>query len=257
MKKIVAIIGSPRKGETLKAVQRLEQEMQKHGEVEFEYVMLSQVALRDCTGCHNCILKGKETCREAEKVQALFDKMAAADAVVLASPVYNQGVTAIMKKFLDYFTYLWHRPALFGVKFIGVSSGGGMFKGTFQTMKENVSSWGGTWLGELGVPHYEALTEKFRAKADKAAVKKAAQFWAALGDKNLPKPTLGKLMGFRMWRMNAVFGEADRAHWTEKGWLDKKCRYYYDTKINPFANVLAAVLMGIARQVMRGIYVGY
>lgn len=257
MKKIVAIIGSPRKGDTLHAAQRLEQEMKQHGEVEFEYVMLSQVAFKDCTGCHNCIMKGRETCREAEKVQMLLEKMLAADAVVLASPVYNQNVTAIMKKFLDYFTFLWHRPAMFGIRFIGVAAGGGMFKGTFQTMKENVASWGGIWLGGLGVPHYDALTAKFRKKLDRDIAKAAAKYSKALETKALPRPTLAQMMSFRMWRMNAVFGEADRAHWAEKGWLDKKCHYYYDTKINPLTNALAAAIMGIARQVMRGIYVGY
>jgi multimeric flavodoxin WrbA len=259
MKRILAIIGSPRKGDTVAAVQRLEQELKKLGEVEMEYLMLMDVGLRDCLGCHNCFMKGQETCREAAKVKELQERMLAADAVILASPTYNQGVTGIMKKFLDYFTFLWHRPGMFGVPFFGVATGGGMFGGVFKTMKSNVDSWGGTWAGTLGVPHYDALTKKYKTRLDQDFTGKAALLMKVMDEKELPKPTLGRLMSFRMWKMNAAqgFSPRDAAHWTEKGWLDPKCRYYYSAKINPLANAAAAAVMGIARRVMRSIYVGY
>ena len=257
--KFIAIIGSPRKGDTLEAVRRLEAEMKKHGSAEFEYVMLSQVALRDCTGCHNCIMKGRETCREAEKIRELQEKIVSADAVILASPVYNQGVTAIMKKFLDYFTFLWHRPELFGVKFFGVAAGGGMFKEVFQTMKSNVLSWGGQWLGSLGTPHYDALTSKFKTKVDKDFAKQAAFLMKAAAVKELPRPTVARLMSFRMWQMNAAlaFSPADREHWEARGWLARGCRYFYPARVNPIANAMAVAAVGIARRFLRGIYVGY
>ena len=38
MKKILAIIGSPRKGETLKAVQRFEKELKKLSDVEMRSI---------------------------------------------------------------------------------------------------------------------------------------------------------------------------------------------------------------------------
>ena len=74
MKKFLAIIGSPHKGETFKAVQRFEQELKKISEAEVEYIMLSEVGLRDCLGCHNCFMKGEENCREAAKVQEILQK---------------------------------------------------------------------------------------------------------------------------------------------------------------------------------------
>jgi multimeric flavodoxin WrbA len=259
MKRIVAIIGSPHKGETVLAVQRLEQEMKKLGETEMEVILLTDIAFKDCLGCHACFMKGAQYCPEAAKVRALQDKMLSADAVLLASPTYNQEVTALMKKFLDYFTFLWHRPELFGVKFFGLATGGGMFGGVFATMKRSVESWGGTWLGTLGVPHYESLTAKFKGKLDRDFAKKAALLMKAMKSKPLPRPTLGRLMSFRMWRMNAGvgFSAADVEHWTAKGWLAPGCRYYYKTTINPLANAVAAAAMGLMRRIMRGIYVGY
>jgi multimeric flavodoxin WrbA len=259
MKHIVAIVGSPRKGETYRAVQRLEEEMKKLGEVRVEVVMLADIALKDCLGCNNCIMRSERTCHEAGRVKALQDKMLSADAVVLASPAYNQNVTSVMKKFLDYFTFLWHRPAMFGVRFFGVATGGGMFRDVFKTLRQNVESWGGIWAGSLGVPHYESLTPKYRKKQDGDFARQAARLMRAAGRKDLPAPTLGRLMGFRMWRMNAALGfcPPDREYWQRMGWLDGKRKYFYDAPVNPAANALAAAAMAAARRFLRGVYAGY
>lgn len=259
MKKVLAVIGSPRKGETLKAVKRFEEELNKHEEVLVEYIMLGSYGLSDCTGCHNCISKGSEYCRESLKVRELQDKMQQADGVILATPVYNQHVTALMKKFMDYYTFLWHRPAMFGVRFMGISSGGGMFKPVFKYLKMNVENWGGVWTGSLGVPHYEALTEKYRKKADDDIKSKASDFLKAISAKYLPRPSLGKLLWFGMWKMNAIAAKneikKDYEHWTETGWFDMD--YYYDTEVGFVKSIISATAVSIARRIMRRVYVGY
>lgn len=259
MKKVLAVIGSPRKGETYKAVQRFEEELKKMIEVEFEYIMLSKVGLADCTGCHNCIVKGQEYCHEAAKVKELQEKMLAADGVILATPVYNQHVTAIMKKFLDYFTFLWHRPAMFGVKVFGIASGGGMFDPVFKFLSMNSANWGAQWVGQLGVPHYESLTDKYKGKMDRNLDKKVSEFILALNDKSLPRPSIGRLIWFNMWKMTAEASKThtvkDFEHWTDTGWFRKD--YYYDTRVNPVSNAAARLVIRLMRAFMRKIYVGY
>lgn len=259
MKKILAIIGSPRKGETYNAVKRFEETLNEREKVEMEYVMLSQVGFSDCAGCHNCILKGRRFCKENQKVTELYDKMQAADAIILASPVYNQSVTAIMKKFLDYFTFLWHRPEMFGKKFFGISSGGGMFKDTFKMLKSNVKSWVGTWTGELGVPHYESLKPKFRKECDEDFGKKAALLISAIEDKNPQSPDFGQLMMFNIWKMNAVAckdsNPVDFAWWTDKNLFDKS--FYYPVKIGFFKKLASGMATFFAKSFMRKVYVGY
>lgn len=259
MKKILAVIGSPRKGETLKAVLKFEDELKKIEAVEVDYVMLGDLKLADCTGCHQCFLKGQEFCRESQKVKEMQDKMLAADAVILATPVYNQHVTALMKKFLDYFTFMWHRPAMFGVKFFGISSGGGVFGSIFKFLKSNVTSWGGIWEGELGVPHYESLTSKYKAKCDADFQKKAGQLLRAIKEKKLSKPAFGRLMMFNVWKMNAEAckdsNPADYAWWTEHDFFNK--RFYYESKIGFFKRLLLRLVTGMARSFMRKVYVGY
>lgn len=259
MKKVLAIIGSPRKGDTYNAVKRYEEEMNRHEEVCVDYLMLSEYGLVDCTGCHNCIMRGREFCRENRKIKELTDKMREADGVILATPVYNQHVTALMKKFMDYMTFLWHRPELFGVKFLGISSGGGMFGPVFKYVKMNVKSWGGTWVDGIGFLHDESLTDTFRNKHDKDVRKMAEKFLNAMEIKDFPKPTLGRLMMFNVWKMNAVAAKdmvvKDFEHWTETNWFNMD--YYYKTRIGMHKKLAVFLLVKLMRSFMRKVYKGY
>jgi multimeric flavodoxin WrbA len=259
MKKIIVLMGSPRKGETYKAVQKFEEELKMIEPIEMETVFLNKIGFPDCLGCHNCILKGEGTCYQAEKVKGLVDKINNADGVIMATPVYNQHVTAIMKKFLDYLTFLWHRPAMFGKVFMGISSGGGMFKDVFKFLKSNVESWGGVWAEEFGVPHYDALTPKFQAKVDKDFPKKARSFMMAMNSKDLPSPSINRLMMFNIWKMNAIAckgsNPADFAYWTKNSWLEKD--YYYNTKIGPIKGIFVKFAVMMAKSFMKKVYVGY
>lgn len=259
MKKLLVIVGSPRKGETYHAIEKFEATLKKYAEVEVEYIMLSKIGLLDCTGCHNCIMKGHTLCRESAKVQELVDKMKSADAVVLASPVYNQHVTALMKKFLDYLSYLWHRPEMFGVNFLGISSGGGRFGEVFKFLKSNVQSWGGTWIGSLGVPHYEDLTPKYKAKSDQDFEKKAQLLLTAMERKALPAPTFMQLMMFNVWKMNARACKssipADYDYWKNKELFDKP--YYYKTRIGIFKRLSVKLINAISKGMMKKIYKTY
>ncbi len=260
MKKVLAIIGSPRKGETFKALKRYEECLNKVEPVEMEIIFLHQMELPDCLGCHRCFLEGENKCYQAGKISLLYEKMVQADGIILATPVYNQHVTALMKKFLDYLTFLWHRPALFGKLFFGLSSGGGMFKDVFKFLKSNVESWGGFWAGELGVPHLESLTPKYQKKVDQDFCEKAQLFIKAIDKgQSLPRPGIGQLMMFNIWKMNAVAckesNPTDFQYWTEHGYFDKD--YYYPTRINWVKKVIVKLMTAMARGFMRKVYVGY
>jgi multimeric flavodoxin WrbA len=54
--KILTIMGSPRKGNTYRAVRRIEENMKAMGDVEFEYLWLKDAGLAECKGCTVCFL---------------------------------------------------------------------------------------------------------------------------------------------------------------------------------------------------------
>jgi multimeric flavodoxin WrbA len=53
--KILTIRGSPRKGNTYRAVRRIEENLKAMGDVQFEYLWLKDAGLADCKGCTVCL----------------------------------------------------------------------------------------------------------------------------------------------------------------------------------------------------------
>ncbi len=50
--KVLAILGSPRKGNSYRVTQQVEAALRKRGEVAFDYLWLRDVNLRPCRGCY-------------------------------------------------------------------------------------------------------------------------------------------------------------------------------------------------------------
>lgn len=59
--KILVIFGSPRKKNSYLVIKALETEMQKLGEIEFEYIFLKDLSLATCIGCHSCLFMEKKS----------------------------------------------------------------------------------------------------------------------------------------------------------------------------------------------------
>ena len=97
--KVVGINGSHRAGKsTSKLLQRALSVFEGAG-WETELVELSRLDIEFCAGCNSCLM-GKPCPllgREGDDAQAIFDSIAAANAVILASPNYFENVSARMK----------------------------------------------------------------------------------------------------------------------------------------------------------------
>jgi multimeric flavodoxin WrbA len=103
MKKVLGIVGSPRKqGNTHLLVSGILEGARAAG-AETEEVLLGGLNIRECIGCHAC-WSGRP-CSRNDDMNALFPKIAAADAYVFGTPVYWYGPTALMKCFIDRFVY--------------------------------------------------------------------------------------------------------------------------------------------------------
>ena len=66
---------------------------------ETSYIWLGDKSLRDCRACYGCVQA--KHCVVEDDFPAIFDEMARADAILLATPVYHASMTAEMKALLD------------------------------------------------------------------------------------------------------------------------------------------------------------
>jgi len=259
MKKILVVMGSPRKGESYKVLQKIETLLQGMGEVSIETLWLKDVNFGQCRGCHACIKLGEQKCPLKDDMLAVEAKLLAADGLILATPVYSQQVSFLMKIFLDRYSYMWHRPRMFGKFVMGVAAGGGQFGSTLGYLKECVEAWGCTWVGGLGAAHPDALQPKMRAKLEKDIEKNARRFYDAVESGRVPTPGLGRMVWFRMWRINARACQKDNPtdfrYWSEKGWFEQE---YYTAQRLPLINrLLARAIEPLLLRFMRSVYVGY
>ncbi|MDD1686227.1 flavodoxin family protein [Methanoregula sp.] len=72
-----------------------------------EKVVLKDLDYSACRGCNACHKDGE--CIVKDDAIPLFERMMAADCVVVASPIYSMGITAQLKGFIDRGQFLWAR----------------------------------------------------------------------------------------------------------------------------------------------------
>lgn len=103
--KILGLAGSPRRrGNTERLLDSaLEGAGDKRAEVEKVVLATQRVEL--CNSCFQCTRTGQ--CILHDDVESLYPRLQAADAVILASPVYFRGVTAQAKAVIDRCLPLW------------------------------------------------------------------------------------------------------------------------------------------------------
>jgi multimeric flavodoxin WrbA len=106
---IVAVNGSPHAGagNTALMLAMIADALDRLG-MRLDVIHLSDHAIEYCVGCGYCLENG--TCWMPDDHAAIVGRLLAADAVILASPVYFFHVTAQMKTFLDRSLALGHKP---------------------------------------------------------------------------------------------------------------------------------------------------
>ncbi len=172
--KVLAIIGSPRKGHTYHIVQQIEQQLMQTAGMQFEYVFLSQLNLQPCRGCYVCQSRGEQYCPLKDDLSGLIQKMKAADGVIFASPVYTANVPALVKNLMDRMAFAAHRPAFLGKPAMLVATAS---SGTADTLK--ILGWfrytGFQIVARLGIPVWPSPRTRWTGEeARERKIKKAA-----------------------------------------------------------------------------------
>lgn len=189
-----------------------------------------------CKGCISCLLKGENTCKDAEYIEKIEKSLLDADLIVMTSPAYVYHVTGAMKAFLDHFAYRWipHRPApeMFGKRAVIITQclGAGA-KSTAKDIKHSLSWWG---ISKIGIFTdslmsdivWERLSEKKKAKLT-SKIEKLSQSFVHIDYKKPAHTNLITKIKFLFCRMmqqslhknNPEY--LDGKYWAEQGWLGK------------------------------------
>ena len=130
--KAVAINGSPRKGGNTQILLKKVLAPLAAAGWETEFVQLGGAPIRGCQACYQCFKKKNSRCSQKDDFfNPCFEKMAAADAIILGSPTYFTDVSADMKALLD-------RAGLVAL------ANGGLFRGKIGAAVVAVRRGGGT-----------------------------------------------------------------------------------------------------------------
>ena len=108
MKKIVALLGSPRANGNSSAIAGRFMESAKIYGGETKTYSLNKLNFRGCQACMMC-KKKLDRCALKDDLEPVLDDIRDADVLVLATPVYFADITAQMKMFIDR-TYSYYVP---------------------------------------------------------------------------------------------------------------------------------------------------
>lgn len=100
MSRIAVLIGSPRKGgntETL-AQSFIEGAKKNH---DVEVISVSRTKINGCTGCNYCYKDSDHRCVQKDGMQEVYEKLAHAEIIVIATPVFFYGVSSQLKCLID------------------------------------------------------------------------------------------------------------------------------------------------------------
>jgi multimeric flavodoxin WrbA len=141
--RILVITGSPYRGNSLQARQRIEEGLTKLGDIAFDYVQLREVDPESCRGCFLCFIKGEEHCPLQDDKAMIGHKLEEADGVIFVSPVYSMHVSYLFKQFVDRFAHVFHRPRYGGKVALTVAVAGSIgLKETGKALQDVATAWG-------------------------------------------------------------------------------------------------------------------
>ncbi len=255
MKKIAVFMGSARKKTTYEAVREFEKRMKTLGEYEFDDIYLNEYNLGFCNGCKVCFDKGEALCPLKDDRDVLIEKMERSDGVVFASPNYAFHVSARMKNLLDRCAFIYHRPRFFGKRLTVIITQGMFGGGDIRKFLENAGkNFGFSVVKGSVVNTLEPMTERQKEKIGIEMRKLAIRYHTALQRSELPKPSLLRLIMFRITRTMLQSMRVklyDYAYYLEKGWFGSD--YYYDTRISFVKKAIARVSDRFGRMIAKNI----
>ena len=237
--KLLAICGSPRKGNTSHALGQIRDAFPG---IDFEILHLADLDFKPCKGCYACVLKGESKCPLKDDRDRILGKMAQADGFILASPVYSHMVSALIKNLFERFGYLAHRPRFFNKFAISmVTCSGYGAEDALKYMDKMLSAFGCNLAPSLELQFRPGnMPEKNTAlnmEKSKQAVKTLTEK-IERGERK--KPSLKQIIPFNIFKyvskLDQELMKADHEYYKDKG------DYYYEANIPFYVKIPAKKL---------------
>lgn len=107
MTQVLAIYGSPRqKSNSSQLVESILRGIRSiQGDVAIQHVFLREMEIKHCTACDGC--HRKAGCVIRDDMQELYPAFDRADLVIVASPIYFNSVSALLKSMVDRCQAIW------------------------------------------------------------------------------------------------------------------------------------------------------
>lgn len=237
--KVLAICGSPHKGNTFEILDKLRF---SKPEVDFKIIKLAEQNLLDCVGCYSCVKNGEESCPLKDDRDKILEEMMAADATIFASPTYARTISALMKKFVERTSYIAHRPVFFGKYAMALATCAGFGADlTCKYLSENFTQCGFSFVNSVQLKTATKSEAEMTRNLELASAGFKKLLHAVQSHRDF-KPSLGQLVYFNIFKsiseLNKTNGWADYNYYRDKG------DYYYDVPIPFVKNKLAKWIAG-------------
>ena len=102
--KALGIAGSPRKGGNCEILTTHALKAIAEEGIETELISLAGLDIRPCTGCGAC--SGKELCTVDDDLWPIYEKMKAADGIIISGPVYVGSLAGLTRCFMERTGYI-------------------------------------------------------------------------------------------------------------------------------------------------------
>lgn len=101
MKRIAVIIGSPRHGGNTEKLARAFIRGAERAGNAVDVIFVADYRIGGCIGCNVCYSAPRHLCALDDDMRELYGRLASADIIVIATPIYFYGVSAQLKALID------------------------------------------------------------------------------------------------------------------------------------------------------------
>ncbi|UCC61065.1 MAG: flavodoxin family protein [Dehalococcoidia bacterium] len=147
--KVLAVCGSPRKGNTEWILRKLLDEVSQAG-VDTELLLLREMNIGACDGCLACEAGGKQRkniCNIEDDMQGLYPKLLEADCLIFGTPVYFEMLSGQLKTFIDRTCPIWTK--LKNKRIVGIAVAEEGIGKAMQNLRTYAAVCGMDWVGSV------------------------------------------------------------------------------------------------------------